>query len=141
MRSIVATLILAAVALRTAGQQREEELPFDDLMATICRKYETAADRKDAIMCVGDRMEIELEAIVTECLQRQYRLGKISDQAFDMLCDDDSRKMDRVYDCVDDQADSQGGRDWTLDEVTKYVQVDYLKMLLLLGTRPHCSDN
>lgn len=92
-------------------------------MATICRKYENVADRKDAITCVGDRMDIELEAIVTECLQRQYRFGKISAQTFDMLCDDDSRKMDRVYDCVDDQADSQGGRDWTLDEVTKYVQL------------------
>lgn len=31
--------------------------------------------------------------------------------------------MDRVYDCVDDQADSQGGRDWTVDEVAKYAQV------------------
>ncbi|KAK8769740.1 uncharacterized protein LOC144128792 [Amblyomma americanum] len=122
MRSIVATLVLV-VALRTHAQHREEELPFDDLMATICRKYEQAVDRKDAIACVGDRMEIELEAIVTECLQRQYRMSSITVQLFDMLCDDDSRKMDRVYDCVDDQADSQGGRDWTLDEVTKYVQL------------------
>lgn len=122
MRSIVATLILV-VALRTHAQQREEELPFDDLMATICRKYEGTADRKEAITCIGDRMEIELEAIVTECLQRQYRLSSANLQLFDMLCDDDSRKMDRVYDCVDDQADSQGGRDWTIDEVTKYAQL------------------
>ncbi|KAL3215874.1 hypothetical protein MRX96_033347 [Rhipicephalus microplus] len=62
MRSILVTLILAVVALRTAGQQRDEELPFDDLMATICRKYENVADRKDAITCVGDRMDIEVSS-------------------------------------------------------------------------------
>lgn len=39
---------------------------------------------------------LQLEAIVTECLQRQYRFGKISDQAFDMLCDDDSRVSQQV---------------------------------------------
>lgn len=122
MRSVVATLLLA-LALRTFAQQAEEELPFDDLMATVCRKYDTAADRKDAITCVGDKMEIELEAIVSECLQRQFRVSTVDIQLYDLMCDDDSRKMDRVYDCVDDQADSQGGRDWSLDEVIKYVQL------------------
>ncbi|XP_064482241.1 uncharacterized protein LOC135395010 [Ornithodoros turicata] len=121
--AIVIWLSLFMFSEEVYGQQTQEELPFDDLMAAICRKYDNAADRKEAIACVGDRMEIELEVIVADCMSRQFRMKNMGDRAFDMLCQDDSRKMDRVYDCVDDQADSQGGRDWTVDEVAKFAQM------------------
>lgn len=58
MRSVVATLLLA-LALRTFAQQAEEELPFDDLMATVCRKLRfkestpSLVRRQPIIVCIG----------------------------------------------------------------------------------------
>lgn len=54
-------------------------------------KYDSSAERKEAIACVGDRMEIELEVIVADCMSRQYRMKNLGDRAFDLLCQDDSR--------------------------------------------------
>ncbi|KAM7290641.1 uncharacterized protein ISCGN_027257 [Ixodes scapularis] len=121
MWSVVAALLLA-VALGTCTQP--QELPFDDLMADICRKYDNGVERREGVICVGKRMDIDLENIVTGCLHSRYRIANVpASELFDMLCDDDSRTMDRVYDCVDDQADNQGDRDWSLDEVTKFMQL------------------
>ncbi|CAN8032480.1 unnamed protein product, partial [Ixodes persulcatus] len=86
-------------------------------------KYDNGVERREGVICVGKRMDIDLEKIVTDCLHSRYRIANIpASELFDMLCDDDSRRMDRVYDCVDDQADDQGDRDWSLDEVTKFMQ-------------------